>query len=357
MSAPMVSIIVPVYNEEKYLTQCLESIANQTMSSIEVICVDDGSTDNSLSIINEYVQNDNRFKALIQDNLGAGAARNKGIEIATGKYLMFLDADDYFSKDMIEICLKTIESERSDIVIFSAKKYDMRTGKTEVMPWSLKRALCPTFSPFSASDMSKYIFNAFQNWPWNKMFRASFINKHKLFFQEIPRTNDMAFVCTSLVLAKKISILSIPLTTYRTGTATSLQSTNDKFPCSFWDAYVETKNRLINIGLYFQYEQSYLNAVLGGIYYNFNSVHLISSRQKILLILQKNAEREFGFLEHERTFYYDPNPYDWYILAMKSARGGRANILWRDMKRGANCLREHGFKFTFFRILEKLHLR
>lgn len=89
-----VSIIIPIYNVEKYLSQCLESIANQTLKDIEIICIDDGSTDNSLNILNEYKNKDKRFVILTQHNEGAANARTKGMKIAKGEYIGFVDSDD-----------------------------------------------------------------------------------------------------------------------------------------------------------------------------------------------------------------------------------------------------------------------
>ena len=91
-----VSVIIPVYNVEPYLKQCMDSVVGQTLKDIEIICVDDGSTDGSLDILREYAAEDNRIQIIEQKNAGAGAARNNGMRHATGKYLSFLDSDDFF---------------------------------------------------------------------------------------------------------------------------------------------------------------------------------------------------------------------------------------------------------------------
>lgn len=306
-----VSVIIPVYNAEKYLRECLDSVANQTLKNIEIICIDDGSEDRSLEILHEYEQADERFVILTKDHSNAGAARNSGLAIATGTYVMFLDSDDFFESDMLESCYNQLEIDGSDIVVFPAQRYDMKTGKTAVIPWSFRKNFCPAYAPFQPQDMSKYIFNAFQNWPWNKMFRRLFIQENGLTFQEIPRTNDMAFVCLGLVLAKKISTLTKPFVIYRSGTGSSLQSTNDRTPCSFWDACKETKRRLTLAGLYKQYEQSFLNTVLDGANYNLNSVKGEQAYRDIYALLKYYAEDEFGFLKHPADYYYLPNQYSW----------------------------------------------
>ena len=120
MSTPFISIIIPVYNSEKLLKQCLDSVLNQTLNNIEIICVDDGSTDNSFEILKEYEKKDNRVIALTQKNSGAGVARNKGVEIAKGKYIAFIDSDDWIEHDALEKLYNNIENNDSDMVLFNS---------------------------------------------------------------------------------------------------------------------------------------------------------------------------------------------------------------------------------------------
>ena len=113
-----VSVILPVYNVSDYLRQCMDSIVGQTLKDIEIICVDDGSTDDSLAILKEYEAKDQRVKVIQQANAGAGAARNKGLEIATGEYLSFLDSDDFFEPDMLEKAWSKAHETRAQVVVF-----------------------------------------------------------------------------------------------------------------------------------------------------------------------------------------------------------------------------------------------
>jgi len=112
-----VSVIVPVYNCENYLSEMLDSILNQSMKEIEVICVDDGSTDGSAQILKEYADKDARVTVLTQENAGAGIARNAGIKIAQGKYLSILDSDDWFEPDMLEKAYQKCEQDRADLCV------------------------------------------------------------------------------------------------------------------------------------------------------------------------------------------------------------------------------------------------
>ena len=118
-----VSVILPVYNVEKYLKQCLDTIVGQTLKEIEILCVDDGSTDDSVQILKEYEQKDHRIKVLSQKNAGAGAARNLGLRHASGKYLSFLDSDDFFEPDMLETAYEQAERYQAEMVVFRSNQY------------------------------------------------------------------------------------------------------------------------------------------------------------------------------------------------------------------------------------------
>ncbi len=118
-STPKISIIIPIYNVEKYLSACLDSVLNQTFQNWEAICVNDGSLDQCGKILDKYAQNDNRFKVITQKNQGLSVARNNGIKQATGKYILFLDSDDFIYPQLLEICVSLAEKEKAQMVSFS----------------------------------------------------------------------------------------------------------------------------------------------------------------------------------------------------------------------------------------------
>ena len=117
MKNDMISIIIPIYNVEKYLEKCLDSILNQTYKNLEIILIDDGSTDNSPNICNSYCEKDKRIKIIHKNNEGVSSARNKGIELSKGKYIVFIDSDDYVSNEHIEVLYDCIISNNVDLVI------------------------------------------------------------------------------------------------------------------------------------------------------------------------------------------------------------------------------------------------
>ena len=124
-----VSVILPIYNVEKYLKNCIESLTNQTYENLEIILVDDGSTDNSGKICDEIAKSDERVMVIHKQNGGLAAARNTGYLETTGKYLMYVDSDDIVKKDVVENCVEAIEKENSDVVIFGYEKVDETLSK------------------------------------------------------------------------------------------------------------------------------------------------------------------------------------------------------------------------------------
>ena len=140
------------------------------------------------------------------------------------------------------------------------------------MPWALREDLLPDKEVFSYTDMPDRIFNFAQNWNWNKMFRASFIKKHKIRFQAIHRTNDLLFTCKALVLADKIATVCKPLINYRVGMTTNCQATNCLYPLDFYKAFLELKKWLIRKKLYNKVRKSFTEWALVGCVYNINSI-------------------------------------------------------------------------------------
>ena len=241
-STPQVSVIIPVYNTAPMLRQCLDTVLSQTLKNIEVICVDDGSDDASMDILREYESSDSRVKILQQANAGGGVARNKGIDIAKGKYLSFLDSDDFFELKMLEEAYKKCERTGAEICVYQVKRYDNNTGKSWFDKGSFVEANFPSkrsgIEVFSAKDLGSHVFNTFMTWPWNKLFKRRFVMENGLRFQEIFRTNDLYFVNTALLKARYITTVRIPLVNYRVGTTNNCQATNNKAPTDFHKALV-----------------------------------------------------------------------------------------------------------------------
>lgn len=305
MSSPKVSVIVPVHNAEKYLEQCLNSILGQTLKDIEVICVNDKSTDGSAAILDSYAANEPRLRVLQSPGLGAGGARNIGLESAQGKYLSFLDADDFFEPDMLESAVAKAEEDQSDIVVYGSWLYDTMRQANRQAKWMLNTECLPEGRPFAPSEIADCLFNVFGNYTWNKLFRTSLVREKGVLFQEISRTNDLFFTCTALTQADLISVIDKIFVHYRIATPTSLQSTNDRDPLSFLKAFDALHVFLEFNDLLPQYEESFDNHLVDAVCANIASVHTLDSVRLIRGAAIGSVESKYGILSQKRGLIHN----------------------------------------------------
>lgn len=206
-----ISIIVPVYNVEAYLDECIESIINQTFKDFEVIFVDDGSLDASSKIIERYCEKNDNFILLSQKNSGsAGGPRNTGIDIAKGKYIFFLDPDDKLPYTALEYLYTAISNSNVEIVCGSYNDFNSRAL------WSIKHVVENVFYEERITSFNESIELACNLVPWNKLYDRKFLIRNKIYFNTNLRYGeDRSFVLKSYVLAKKIKIITECVYYYR----------------------------------------------------------------------------------------------------------------------------------------------
>lgn len=340
VSRPRISVIVPVHNAEAHLATCLDSILSQSEKRLEVICVDDGSDDGSLGILQDYAATDKRLTVIHQDCRGAGAARNRGLGYASGAYLTFLDSDDFFEASMLEDAADKMDEVNADIVAFGAWIFDTNLESDRLARWVLKSKNIPQSRPFSWRDMPDTIFNTFGNYTWNKLFRASFVKENHLEFQEISRTNDLLFVCSALVLAERIDVVDRPYVHYRMGSSESLQATNDRDPLSFFCAFKALKDFLVGRGLFSTLEKSFLDHALDGVIANTDSMKSLPGLLSIRAAIPEQIEPAFGFLTKPEDFYenraqieqykslFSEEPQDYLFGRTLDLKNSRERLYW-----------------------------
>lgn len=310
-----ISVVVPVYNVEKYLHQCLDSILNQSLKDFELICVDDGSTDNSLNILKDYAARDYRIKILQQKNRYAGVARNEGIKIAQGECLLFLDSDDFFEETLLEKLYDSYAANQSDVVVCAIDLFDNKTATYREAPWTLNTDLLPDKKTFSRNDIPDDILLFVTGSPWNKLIKRSFLLENNLYFQNTRRTNDLYFVFAALAQAEKISVVRETLLHYRVGMKENLQANNHLNPFDHLAALYKLKYELINKGIYSQIERSYINLALNNSMYTlysmkhdnqaFDKVKYRADVYDLSEMKIKNKSKEYFKNEHHYKQYHD----------------------------------------------------
>lgn len=304
---PKVSVIIPIHNAQKHLKECLESVINQTLNDIEIICIDDGSTDNSLKIIKDFAKKDNRIIILTQQNKGAGVARNLGLKKASGEFLAFIDSDDFYDISFLEKMYTKITKTNADVICCEVKTYNEKKRKYKKINNCPNTDYIQNKDVFSYQDIPLYIFNTFKSWCWNKLFRNEFINKNNITFQELKRTNDLLFTYSAIIQAEKITILKEPLITYRVNQKNNLQSTNHLHPYDFYKAYRALRQLLIKLELYEETKQSFINMVTNGFLYNIESIKNkeIKLRLKKFFLKKINKYKETDNLKQIKIYNND----------------------------------------------------
>lgn len=312
---PKVSVIIPVYNVEQYLRECLDSVLGQTLKEIEVICVDDGSTDHSLEILREYEKRDSRVKVLTQPNTNAGAARNHGLKYAKGKYLSFLDSDDFFEANMLEKAYQRCERDNLEIVVFRSDQYVQQTKKYQPAPWTIRKELIPAKDVFSFREIEKDRLKCFVGWAWDKLFLRSFVEEHQLTYQEQRTTNDMFFVFAALSQAQRIGTMEDILAHQRKNSTGTLSVTREKSWDCFYHALNMVSDFLKKTGTWGWMEQDFANYTLNATSWNLSTI-AEPARKKLYDKLQKEWLFEFGVHIHPAEDYYNQTEYQTALRVM-----------------------------------------
>ena len=201
-----VDIIVPIYNVQDYLERNLKSLQEQTFRDIRILCVNDGSADSSAEVIDRFCQEDERFLRLDKENGGLSDARNFGLKHVSAPYVMMIDGDDFCEKEMVELSLRAIRENDSDIVVFPYKQYYLENDTSEVIPLRFKG----TYSLKEKPELLAYTPNA----AWNKLYRTSLFTENHIEYPFGYRHQDLGTTPKLLALAKKVTYIDTPLYNY-----------------------------------------------------------------------------------------------------------------------------------------------
>lgn len=336
MDEVKVSVIVPVYNAQDHLSQCIDSILSQTLKEIEIICVDDGSSDASVEMLEEYAHIDSRLTLLKQDHKYAGTARNYGKSIAKGEYLVFWDADDYFAPDALQEMYEQCIKDDADVCICSGWRYFEDGDYEEPSGRYIRKKEVPEIIPFNAKTEPDHVLSVTVEVPWNKMFRRKFIEDQHLDFQPIRNCNDVFFVINAMCLAQRVTLCQKRLVYYRKNKTGLVASVHKSLKGGF-DAWRDTARSLKEKNV--MPERSFANRALESIIYLMSSCTDYEAYKEAFLYLQnENMLDELCIYEQDNPDYYYV---DYHNEAVRRLRNGSpdefAGFMWRVffMKEGA----------------------
>lgn len=266
-----VSLIISVFNGEKYLRECLDSVIRQTLKEIEVICLNDGSTDKSKEILAEYSK-DSRFKIINQENIGLGASRNKGMELAKGEYIAFLDADDWLVDNALETAYNEAKNKNTDITMFQMINYKENTGEEKKNDWFNLDKFDKRFKDtvFNNQQTKDFLFHLSVS-ACQKIYKRSYLERINAKFPEGIYFEDAPFFFNIWLRANRISIIKEYLYYRRSHENSITAKCDEKFfdviPSGeeFFKIFVETGNYEI-------YKEELINFAINAYRLTLNSI-------------------------------------------------------------------------------------
>lgn len=268
---PRVSVIIPTYQSEDTIDVCLDSVFCQTLSDFEVICVDDGSSDSTFSLLEKHARRDHRMELVHQDNEGPGVARNIALAKARGEYVYCLDADDFLEPDMLATCVKVLDKSGAEMALVAFYTYNHLCKRSFFAEWSMRnKELFPSYpaGTFTWRTNADHFFETIQNVPWNKMVRADLLRKSDISFQNLHLTEDVMFSLPAAVKASKIVRIAKPLVHHREYEGTNAMSDKGRHPLDFLEAFMSLRLWLEREGLFGDLRTTYRTWLLDAVYYN-----------------------------------------------------------------------------------------
>lgn len=348
MSQIIISVIVPVYNAQEYIARCLDSILSQTVSALEVICVDDGSTDNSAALIEKAARRDSRIRLQRQENRHAGEARNSGIESASGEYIAFIDADDiYYSDKALELLLCKARETGADMVKGRFRYID-ENGR--VFSDSFSRNSSAGFSLHKTVRFcdrpTRLIHTA--DVPWNGIYRREFLVSENIRFNNLPCVNDHSFYINCLLNAKKLcftSVCTVLYTIHREGSLVTRKAERFRSQLSSYEIVRDICQKLPREQLRWVMRQELMGVF--GLYKALDEQEKKQCEQPLCEFLRGLDENDVGaeYLEH---FTYA----QLYFLLRYGKTVTRRH--YSPVKKLLTLVKEHGFVSTAEMLLKRM---
>ena len=270
---PKISVIIPVYNVEKYLVECLDSLIFQTLKDFEIICVNDASTDNSLEILERYAKNDARFVVVSQENQGPGVARNNAIDIAKGEYIVFVDPDDWIEVNALEKIYSYFKKTNANVVQFDYREYSEEKNKYKEQNFKINLLnLCnydiSKMNVYNSIVLGKKNLLGYGMAVWNKAYSTSYIKANNIKFAPNKHGEDHIFSIMSALCTENIYYLNEYLYNYRIRIGSAVNKASVDNLCVFENNKL-IRNFLIYKGLFETFEKTYRKYIQELIRYHY----------------------------------------------------------------------------------------
>lgn len=311
-----ITVLMPAYNAQAYLQEAIDSVLGQDLSGVadgtvelELICVDDASTDNTAQILDKAAQNDNRVRVVHRPiNGGEGPARASGMQVATGDWLLCLDADDLFIPGSLARFAKRLVSSQADVVLYRFRILDNRSGAQWDCDdaWQIDGLPADGFDPREYADR---LYTRFWSSVCNKALRISFLRSSGITFPLNKRIGDVPLMLPAISAARRVELVDEFCYLYRVNVSGNLTSTGDSMPLSFLDACRELKTRLESLGLWETYRVGFLNWLVENLPYNLQTMHSLEGYRALLDAFCNGGFTELGldtFTRREAA-----NPWAW----------------------------------------------
>jgi glycosyltransferase involved in cell wall biosynthesis len=305
---------LPVYNEEKYIRECIDSILSQTFPDFELICVDDGSTDASLYILGEYKDNDSRIKIISQKNQYAGIARNNGMSVAGGDYLLFLDSDDFFEPDMFRIMYETAVKYDFDITMCRYGLYDEEMQHRQNVAFGGNNFWEKMYEQSDDLEVIKNnaIFQAAKGWAWDKLFRREYVEKCGYMFSNFRNSEDGFFVYMLMACTGKIGRINEPMVWHRVNNDNSVSHSHEKQWEAGFNMWKDIYHGLREKMIYEIYEKSFLSEVVVHQLYYLETMGTQDGFDKCYYYIKNVTDPLFSPLKYEGGLYCSDTQIDKY---------------------------------------------
>ena len=332
---PKISVIIPVYNVEKYLEKCVRSVLDQTFTDIEVICVDNGSTDGSARVLNKLAQEDSRLRVFAVENLGPGHSRNKGLEQARGQYITFVDSDDFVDARLCEVLYNRAQAEQLDIAACEFYEYQHENEEAVVASHRFELTCKYELDDQKGDSRTDFANFAFASpFVWGKLYRRELIEKTHIRFP-LGAVEDVPFIVSCLVQARRVKRVPEVLYYYRVGRPGSISGRTERMVLDGIKNFGVLEQNLRQYGLFEEVKETFW----------FNKMVLLIGDERVFAGRLGNIPKE------TLQKAYDLIRTD--VLALEPNLFARRNAWFRwKVKQLQKALRKNDLKFP--RRLRKL---